>query len=419
MRSGKQLIPKNSLIISIILFLSLLQTSHQLKGTCSLGLELDSIQIAGELSYRKHVKKMCYGLAQADFEKYFRGIENSELIGSGTYGRVYKLGNRVVGAGGDAGSPLLFSSEKYQGDKFIAVKVMQPSKYEDLFMELNNSKCLESYGDLHKHAFFSIVLVDYCFYNASSRDREYFLTMKYFPYSLKQALDGEISLPTGEAHVQMMMISLGLQLEKMHENGFLHRDIKPENILLDPAGMPHFTDFGVSTTDLELASSLVGSPFYLSPDVVKEKTYGRKGDIFALGLVYHNLLYNSRKSHFKIFSGLDMRSVFDDGNFEQFKPNLAKIIFPENYSFLGVLINPPGELHGVLTEVIRKLVAMHSETTQNLQRVRNAFQADDFADGKQSRMGQVKMKAGFHRGGLNLNRNLLHETSDQKVYLLV
>ena len=411
-------------LCAFLLFLLFPKYSTSLKGTCTMGTSLDSVHIKGELTYRKYAKKMCYGLNDEHFQSYFRGLHQAEQVGSGTYGKVFKLAQKPPGTTSDATPAQLFLSEIYTEDKYIAVKVVTANKYEDLFMELNNSKCLETYGDINKNPLFSVVLVDYCFYNTSNRAREYFLTMKYYPYTLKDVLDGIISFPQTDSHTQMVMISLGLQLEKMHKNGFLHRDIKPENILIDDSGMPHFTDFGVSTTDLELANSLVGSPFYLAPEVVKEDNYGRRGDLFALGLVFHNLLNKNRKSHFKIFTNVNFKDVFDDENYGNYQPAMSKLEFPLEYNFLNELMNPDGNIESALTDVIKQLVKMHSQSLGILQRNENEGSRPSIAEERDQRLTHIKHKMShqslntYQPIGMNLNKDLFRQ-SQQKNYLVV
>eukprot|EP01119_Soliformovum_irregulare_P016512 TRINITY_DN4785_c0_g1_i2.p1 TRINITY_DN4785_c0_g1~~TRINITY_DN4785_c0_g1_i2.p1 ORF type:complete len:503 (-),score=154.40 TRINITY_DN4785_c0_g1_i2:22-1530(-) len=67
----------------------------------------------------------------------------------------------------------------------------------------------------------------------------------------------------------------------------IHRDIKAANILLTEQGQIKLADFGVSqplTTALESEDAIIGTPLFVSPEVVKDKLYSYKQDIWALGI---------------------------------------------------------------------------------------------------------------------------------------
>lgn len=71
------------------------------------------------------------------------------------------------------------------------------------------------------------------------------------------------------------------------QNIVLHRDIKPQNVFLDHNNRVKLGDFGLSKeiSGQGLAETYVGTPFYMSPEIIAGRTYNAKSDIWALGCV--------------------------------------------------------------------------------------------------------------------------------------
>ncbi|CAG8742885.1 18270_t:CDS:2, partial [Acaulospora morrowiae] len=72
----------------------------------------------------------------------------------------------------------------------------------------------------------------------------------------------------------------------------LHRDIKPDNVFLDSNNNIKLGDFGLSRTlnpERELARTYVGTPFYMSPELITKSLYDVKSDIWALGCLLYEL----------------------------------------------------------------------------------------------------------------------------------
>ncbi|KAG5498807.1 hypothetical protein JKF63_03096 [Porcisia hertigi] len=100
-----------------------------------------------------------------------------------------------------------------------------------------------------------------------------------------------------EAVMQLYTFQILRGLQYLHGKGVVHRDIKGENILIDGYGVAKLADFGCSKSLANIANAgqvgcgtLVGSPFWMAPEVIRSEAYGTKADIWSVGCTVVEML---------------------------------------------------------------------------------------------------------------------------------
>jgi len=155
----------------------------------------------------------------------------------------------------------------------------------------------------------------------------------------------------------------------MHENRVLHRDIKPANIFLTIDGTVKLGDLGLgrflSENTLE-AFSKVGTPLYMSAEVLKGSGYNAKSDVWSLGCLLYELAM--LKSPFKE-QGLSLFQLFKKIQTGKYPP-ISNVYSPTLRKLVDAMLTQSPDDRPSAAEVLEVAEYMldYTEKQRNIQR---------------------------------------------------
>ncbi|XP_063766411.1 LOW QUALITY PROTEIN: serine/threonine-protein kinase Nek4 [Eleginops maclovinus] len=110
-----------------------------------------------------------------------------------------------------------------------------------------------------------------------------------------------------ERQVVEWFVQIAMALQYLHERNILHRDLKTQNIFLTKTNIIKVGDLGIARVlenQNDMASTLIGTPYYMSPELFSNKPYNHKSDVWALGCCVYEM---STLKH--AFNAKDMNSL--------------------------------------------------------------------------------------------------------------
>ncbi len=227
---------------------------------------------------------------------------------------------RLLGRGGMA---MVYLSTEVQLERKVAIKVLPPELtfghgVERFVREARTAARLD-------HS--NIIPI----YRISSGGKLFWYAMKYLEgQSLEDMLreKGRLSL----AETIQILTPIADALDYGHLHSVIHRDIKPANIMLDPDQRVVVTDFGIAKalkdSTLTATGSVIGTPFYMSPEQGMGKPVTGASDQYSLAVMAYRML--SGQTPFEGDSALEILNQHCSAPpppLQQLAPNLPDYVY--------------------------------------------------------------------------------------------
>lgn len=204
--------------------------------------------------------------AGAEFDRFYR---RERSIGKGHFSSVY------------------LASDRSTGDKF-AVKVIKRDKND---LEKSKKFIRREVKVLSVTNHVNLVkAVD--FFSAGGKPH---IVLEYISGgSLRDFIRRRKRLSENDARPVLRGILQGVLY--LHSNNIVHRDLKPENILMVRPNYPKITDFGLATfrNEDKHIHSVVGTPSYVAPEVIRNVPYGPPADVWSCGVMLYFMFAGER-----------------------------------------------------------------------------------------------------------------------------
>ena len=200
--------------------------------------------------------------------KNIHGYDIKQQIGTGSYGVVYKVqkDNKV------------YVLKQIPINPNSTISQIDSVKNEAKILSSLKSKYVVEYYDSFEENNCLNIIMEYC----EGGDLGTYI-------SNYQKMNSNTSL--NEDFIWKVFIQICFGLYDIHKQNILHRDLKSLNIFLTKEFQVKIGDLGVARVlqNTQYASTFIGTPLYLSPEICEEKPYNEKSDVWALGCILYEM----------------------------------------------------------------------------------------------------------------------------------
>ncbi|XP_053577005.1 serine/threonine-protein kinase Nek4 isoform X2 [Bombina bombina] len=154
-----------------------------------------------------------------------------------------------------------------------------------------------------------------------------------------------------ESQVVDWFVQIAMALQYLHEEHIMHRDLKTQNIFLTRSNIIKVGDLGIARileSQYDMASTLIGTPYYMSPELFSNKPYNYKSDVWALGCCVYEMATLKHAFNAKDMNSLVYRII------EGKLPPMPKEYSSELGELIGTMLSRQPEKRPSVKQILRK-----------------------------------------------------------------
>lgn len=186
--------------------------------------------------------------------------------------------------------------------KYKIIKYLDSGCYGDIYLiHFNNQECILKKINLQKvelnEALNEVKIMQKINHPNIIKYYNHFINEESLDIIMEYASNGNIQNKYIYKNISNKQIYLFLQqlinaIKYLHSLKIVHGDIKPSNLLLDKNNNLKIADFGCSKQINYPINYLIGTPIYMSPELINHNQYYCKNDIWAIGIILYQLIYH-------------------------------------------------------------------------------------------------------------------------------